>query len=97
MSNDANTEQIIKDLKTLARDAEELGRATAGELSERARDARERLATALETAKESCQRWEEKALEGARATDRAIHEHPYQSLGIAFALGALAGVLLMRK
>ncbi len=97
MSTEANTEQIVKDVKTLARDAEELVKATAGDVSERARDARARLTAALETAKQTCQRWEEKALEGAKATDKVVREHPYPSLGVAFALGVLLGVLVTRK
>lgn len=97
MSTNTNTDQIVKDLKTVARDAEELAKATAGEVSERARDARARLTAALETAKQTCQRWEEKSIEGAKATDKVIHEHPYPSMGVAFALGVLLGVLLTRK
>ena len=33
----------------------------------------------------------------ARATDRAIREHPYESIGIAFGVGVLIGVLINRK
>ena len=40
---------------------------------------------------------EEKAREGARATDKVIREHPYQSIGLAFGLGLLIGVLVTRK
>ena len=97
MSTEVNTEQIVKDLKTVARDAENLVKATAGEVSEKAREARVRLASALETAKQTCQRWEEKAIDGAQATDKVIRTHPYQSLGVAFGLGVLLGVLVMRK
>jgi ElaB/YqjD/DUF883 family membrane-anchored ribosome-binding protein len=60
-------------------------------------DARARLTAAVETAKQSCQRWEDKAIEGAKTTDKVIHEHPYQSLGVGFALGILLGVLITRK
>jgi ElaB/YqjD/DUF883 family membrane-anchored ribosome-binding protein len=97
MSTEVNTDQIVKDLKTVARDAEELVKATAGEVGERARDARARLSAALEAAKETCRSLEEKAIEGAKATDKVIREHPYQSMGAAFALGLLIGVLVTRK
>jgi ElaB/YqjD/DUF883 family membrane-anchored ribosome-binding protein len=97
MSTEANTEQIVKDLKTVAHDAEELVKATAGEVSERARHARARLASALETAKQTCERWEARAIEGAKATDKVIRQHPYQAIGVAFGLGVLVGVLVIRK
>jgi ElaB/YqjD/DUF883 family membrane-anchored ribosome-binding protein len=40
---------------------------------------------------------EERAMEGARATDRVIREHPYQSIGVAFGIGLLIGVLVTRR
>jgi ElaB/YqjD/DUF883 family membrane-anchored ribosome-binding protein len=97
MNTDANTEQIVRDLKTVARDAEDLIKATAGEVSDKARDARARLSTALSAAKETCDRWEEKAVAGAKATDKVVRDHPYEAVGIAFVAGALLGVLLTRK
>jgi len=43
------------------------------------------------------QRAEEKAVERAKAADRVIRDHPYQTIGIAFGLGLLIGVLARRK
>ena len=40
---------------------------------------------------------EEKTIAVAKATDRTIREHPYESIGIAFGLGLLVGVLVARK
>ncbi len=90
MSTQVNTEQIVKDLKAVARDGEDLVKVAAGEVSEKARNARVRLATAMESGKE-------KAIEGAKATDKVVHEHPYASIGIAFAVGVMLGVLLARR
>lgn len=97
MNTAASTEKIVNDLKVVAHDAEELIRATASEVSERARDARAQLTIALETAKQTCQRWEEKARDGATATGKVVHQHPYQSIGVAFAIGLLLGVLVKGK
>lgn len=97
MSTTVSTEQIVQDLKTVARDAEDLVKATAGEVSERAREARARLAVALESAKHTCERLEGKALLGAKATDKAVHKHPYESVGIAFVVGLLLAVVFTRK
>lgn len=37
-----------------------------------------------------------KLIEGARAVNTAVHEHPYESIGIAFSVGGLIGCLLAR-
>ena len=57
---------------------------------------RARLESAIEKAKVVCERLEEKTVEGAKVADKAIHEHPYQSMGIAFGVGLLIGVLATR-
>ncbi len=43
------------------------------------------------------QRAEEKTVERAKAADRTVRGHPYQSIGVALGLGILIGVLLRRK
>ncbi len=94
-------ERVMQDLKTLARDSEALLLATAGDLSEKARGARARLAAALERAKATCADVQEQTIAAAKAaakkTDIVIREHPYQSIGIAFGIGLLIGVLVTRK
>lgn len=59
-------------------------------------DLRARLETATEKAKEVCKRLQEQTAAAARATDQAIREHPYQAVGIAFAVGLLIGVVATR-
>ncbi len=97
MSTEVQTERLVKDLKTVARDAEDLIKATAGDVGEKARDARARLTATLETAKESLHALQEKAIASAKAADKSIREHPYQSIGVAFGLGVLIGVLVNRR
>ena len=92
-----STEKLLQDLRAVVHDGEELLKAGASELSERGMAARERLAAALEAAKETRRKLEERALAGARATDRVIREHPYESIGIAFGVGMLIGILINRK
>jgi ElaB/YqjD/DUF883 family membrane-anchored ribosome-binding protein len=96
MTNALSTDKLMNDLKNLTRDAEELVEATAGEVGDRARDARKRLTSALESAKDSCGNLQEKAIAGAKATDKVIRDHPYQTLGVAFGVGLLIGVLVNR-
>jgi len=94
---EVNMSKLVADFKVVLNDAEAMLKATAGELGEKAREARARLATSLESARSGLHRVEEKAVAGARATDQLIREHPYQSLGVAFAAGLLIGVLVTRK
>jgi ElaB/YqjD/DUF883 family membrane-anchored ribosome-binding protein len=97
MGESITRDKLIDDLKLVLRDAEALFRATAGDLNEKTKEARVRLKEAMEKAKVSLHGLEDKALEGARATDKVIREHPYQSLGIAFGVGLLLGVLVNRR
>ncbi len=92
-----STEKLLQDLKTVVKDGEELLRASAHDLSERTMAARERLAAALEVAKDTRRKLEQRAAAGIQATDELIREYPYQSLGVAFGIGMLLGVLLNRK
>jgi ElaB/YqjD/DUF883 family membrane-anchored ribosome-binding protein len=43
------------------------------------------------------QRAEEKAVDRAKAADRVIRDHPYHTIGLAFGLGLLIGVLAIRR
>jgi ElaB/YqjD/DUF883 family membrane-anchored ribosome-binding protein len=97
MEQEVNMQKLIADFKVVLNDAEAMLKATAGELGEKAREARVRLAASLDSARAGMHRVEEKALASARATDKLIRDHPYQSLGIAFASGLLLGALVSRK
>jgi|SRR6187399_3251544 ElaB/YqjD/DUF883 family membrane-anchored ribosome-binding protein len=97
MTNEANVQKLMKDLKVLSRDAEAILHATAGQAGDKLGDLRDRLSGALESAKDTCRRIEEKAIAGARAADETIREHPYESIGIAFGVGLLIGVLVSRR
>ncbi|HEY2953401.1 MAG TPA: DUF883 family protein [Verrucomicrobiae bacterium] len=97
IANELNTDKLVTDLKRVVRDSEELLKASAGVVGDKAHEMRERLSAALESAKAACHRLEERAIAGAKATDRVIREHPYQSIGVAFGVGLLIGVLVTRK
>ena len=60
-------------------------------------DIRAKLEAAVEKAKQTCERLEQKTVAAAKATDKAVRTHPYQTAGIAFGLGLLAGVLVMKS
>jgi len=94
-------ERVMADLKVLAHDAEELLKATAGDVSEKAKEARMRLGAALDRAKASYQAMQQQTISSAKAAakkaDTVIRDHPYESIGVAFGLGLLIGVLVTRK
>ena len=92
-----STQKLIRDLRQVVQDGEEVLRAGAGELGERSAAARAKLSAALQSAKETARKLQDKTVAGAKATDKVIREHPYQSIGIAFGLGLLIGVLVNRK
>ena len=83
--------------ENIVEDTQELLAATAHIAEEKVVEARKRLAAALERGKEVWNNVQEKAVAGAKATDKVIRDHPYQSIGIAFGIGALIGFLLSRR
>ncbi len=97
----SSKDKLVSDIKLVIADAEQLSRETAGTLNGKAKEVRERLETRLSEARTQLHELEgvvkEKAVEGAKETDRVIREHPYESLGVAFGLGILLGAILSRK
>jgi ElaB/YqjD/DUF883 family membrane-anchored ribosome-binding protein len=97
----AARQRVMDDLRVLAHDAEDLLKATAGDVSEKTKETRARLTAALERAKATASHVQDEALAAAKATaqktDRVIREHPYESIGIAFGVGLLIGVLVSRR
>jgi ElaB/YqjD/DUF883 family membrane-anchored ribosome-binding protein len=94
---DKHTQATSSDIGTLAEDARALMAATADVAGEKVSEARKRLAAALESGKKIFGRVKDKAVEGAKATDEAVREHPYQALAVAFGIGAIAGYLISRR
>ena len=56
-----------------------------------------KLETAIERAKDTCERLEKRGAAAARATDKVIKKHPYEAIGVGLGLGLLIGVLVMRS
>ena len=91
------TQATSNDMGQLAEDARALMSATADVAGEKVSEARKRLAAALESAKAIAGRVRDKAVEGAKAADEAVHEHPYQAIGIALGVGVILGYLVARR
>ena len=103
MSNgvDMSREKLATDLRVVIADAEELLRATAGQVGEKAVVARERIQESLRVAKDKLARAEEVVIDktkaAARATDDYVHDHPWGAVGIAAAVGLVVGMLISRR
>jgi len=94
---DKQTQAIRNDMGQLAEDARALMAATADVAGEKVGEARKRLAAALERGREIYGRVREKAVEGAKAADEAVHEHPYQAIAIGVGVGTILGYLIARR
>jgi ElaB/YqjD/DUF883 family membrane-anchored ribosome-binding protein len=92
-AGEGTKEKLVQDLMTLVNDAETLVKAAGGQLADKSKT---ELATALDRVKTSCRRMQDHAIAGARSADQVIREHPYQSIGVAFGIGLLIGVLVNR-
>lgn len=88
---------LSHELKQLAQEAEELVGSSGEDLTEKARDIRDRLAAALEIVQETIGDIEERAGEGLKEVDKSIRSNPYQALAIALGAGLAVGLLLKRK
>ena len=103
MSNDTEVsrEKLASDMRVVIADAEELLRATAGQMSEKAVVARERIQESLRVAKDKLSRAEEAVIDktkaAARATDDYVHDHPWGAVGIAAAVGLVIVMLISRR
>jgi ElaB/YqjD/DUF883 family membrane-anchored ribosome-binding protein len=90
-------ESVRSEHETLSEEAGSLLAATADSADAGISDARQRLSEALEGGKRIYGRVKEKVVEGAKATDSAVHAHPYIAIAVGVGVGALIGFLLSRR
>jgi len=97
----ANKEKLVSDMKVVISDAEEILRATAGAAGEKMGEMRAKIESSLRDAKLRLADAEaavlDKAKAAANATDDFVHDHPWQAVGVAAALGLAIGVLIGRR
>ena len=100
-ATETQRERLVDDFATVLTDAEALLKASATETGERARDLRSQVEAKLLSAKLRLQELQgqsvDKAKAAARATDDYVHDHPWQAIGIAAAVGMVAGLLINRR
>ncbi len=99
--SDATTRKLMDDLRTVVADAEALLSATAGEAGDKARDVRARAAESVEQARERLEKLEKEIEARARAAaddaGRYVRDNPWQSMGIAAAVGVVIGLMIGRR
>ena len=97
----ASSAALAEELRNVVRQAEELLGAVAGDSSEAVSMLRERVYTAVDTAKSRLSDLEEQAEQvsqrAAVALENYVREHPWTTVGIAVGVGLLLGALLTRS
>ncbi len=80
-------DNLVKDLRSLLS-------ATSNMVEENVAEARKRITAALDSGGKLVESIQGKAVEGAKYTDKVVHNHPYQAAAIALGVGVLIGHLL---
>ena len=97
----ANSEKLIRDLKTLVTDAEELLKATASQAGEKIAVARQKIEQSLVEGKKALADAEttlvKKSKECAEIADDYVRENPWNAVGIAASVGLVIGLLIRNK
>ena len=98
---EVTTDQLVADLKTVMEDAEALLKATSSLTGDKIQEVRARAEESLRQAKARLTEVEQEAMRRAReiadAADEYVHENPWQAIGIAAAVGLVAGLLMSRR
>jgi ElaB/YqjD/DUF883 family membrane-anchored ribosome-binding protein len=92
---------LVKDFADVLTEADALLKQASKETGEKASDLRAQVETKLRTARIKLQEVQDDAVDrakaAARATDEYVHDNPWQAIGIAAAVGFLAGLLMNRR
>jgi ElaB/YqjD/DUF883 family membrane-anchored ribosome-binding protein len=90
--------ELVGELQALITEAQTLITGSDGDRSHDAvKSLRERFSAAQENLSDLYQTTKKKVTAGAKYTDAAIRENPYQSLAVAAGVGVLIGVLIGRR
>lgn len=92
-----NSKTLNKEMHYIMDHAHALVEATAGELDERIKKARNALKERLDSAKNEYGEIEGRLMEEVKAVDEFIHVNPYYAIGGTLVTGLFMGWLLSRK
>ncbi|HEX9182287.1 MAG TPA: DUF883 family protein [Burkholderiales bacterium] len=96
-----STEKLMRDLRAVVVDAEELLKATAAQTGERVDKVRAKAEESLRTARNRLQEMgdnaQAQAREAAREVEQQVRENPWTAVGIAAGVGLVLGILIGRR
>jgi ElaB/YqjD/DUF883 family membrane-anchored ribosome-binding protein len=96
-----STDKLIKDLRAVVVDTEDLLKATASQTGERIEKVRARAEESLRNARTRVQAAshdvQAAAQDGMQKVDSQVRANPWTAVGIAAAIGFVVGILLGRK
>lgn len=99
--SEASTKRLMDDLRAVVADAEALMSATQDSATSQVREARARAAESLEQARARLEQIEDDVKKRAQAAasdaEHYVRENPWQSVGVAAAVGFLVGLLVSRR
>ena len=94
-------EKLVREIRAVVADAEEILKATADQTGEKIADLRVRIQDRLLGARIRLDAAEaalvDKTKAAARAADDYVHESPWQAVGIGVGVGFLLGIILGRR
>jgi ElaB/YqjD/DUF883 family membrane-anchored ribosome-binding protein len=94
-------DKLVEDFKTVIQDAEELIKVTASQTGDKVTAVRARAEENLREAKRKLDEMGKDVITrgkaAAKATDDLVHEKPWQSVGLAAAVGIMLGMLISRR
>lgn len=94
-------ERLVDEFVAMLSDAEDLLKRAGNETGERARDLRAQVEGKLLAAKLRLQELEgeavDRARDAARYIDDDVHENPWRAIGLAAAIGFVAGLVVARR
>ncbi len=99
--NTLRSERVVSDLHTLASDLEAMLQDRNPSQESRIADLRGRLSRILSQTSEACGdlgcRASDTAKRGMAVADASVRSHPWESVGVAFVVGLVAGVWATRR
>ena len=100
-STEQSRSKLVDEFSAVVSEAEDMLKRAANETGEKAKDLRSQVEAKLLTAKLRLQELQgqavDRAKETARATDDFVHDHPWQAIGVAAAVGVVVGLLMNRR
>lgn len=87
----------VSDLKSLVRDAEEILAQVGDDASDEVVELRKRMRAAIKDNQLNLEDLRKQAREKLESCDEYVQSHPYHSLGIAAAVGAVVGILVSHR